>query len=135
MRGGWSPEGVDSRLRVQLEGLPPRELLTYSDAGPQYHDDLVRVAHALTLTVRSSPHKNQLSLAEIVQSGAPTKKPRKDKGQSHKPCSPLATHASEFVDASAAEAAGHAVFVEDAGCSDAPEVRSDLGLAFEEGEL
>ena len=133
LQGGWSPEGVDARLRVRLEGLPPRELLTYADGGPQYHDDLVRVAHALTPKIRSSPQKNQLSLAEIVQSGAPVKKARQDKGQSHKAGQPANSHASESLGVKAV--AGHSFFVEEVDRSDAPEVRTDLVVTFDDGDL
>ena len=134
LQGGWSPQGVDAHLRIQLEGLPPRDLLTYGDAGPKYNDDLVRVAHALAPKMRSSPQKNQLSLAESMQAEPPAKKIRKDKGHLHKPPSPNRMHATEVLEATASS--GHAFFEEaeeKAESNRAP--RKDLVLAFGDGDL
>ena len=77
--------------------------------GPEYHDDLVRVAHETTPKVRASPAKRHMPFAECV--GLPPKKVLKDKGEQHSAASSSAGHAHEPLPTKAeAIDAGHAFF-------------------------
>ena len=114
LKGGFTPKVLDQRLRIRVNGPDPDDLWSLTADGLRYEDLIVRIARATMGKHYGSAgrDKRQRSLEEILAEGMPAqKKPRADKGGSHKPPVPRPDHAREaLMSEDKAKDVGHAVF-------------------------
>ena len=116
LKGGWSTEGMNDRLTIRLCGPHPRELITPTPIGKQYHDDLVLVAKDSEPKMGNTPSARKRTLSECFAAGIgqPPKQQRSDLGGKHARPSASSKHATDEITEQDAQEAEHPAFDEPA---------------------
>ena len=111
LKGGWTTEGMDDRLRIRLCGKHPRELITPTSIGTMYyHDDLVLVAKSSEPKVGNTPPSRKRTITECF--GQAPRQQRSDLGGKHKRPTASSTHATEEITVEDAKEDNHIFLIQ-----------------------